>query len=96
MDHHVSATRLRIGLTVWLISWLPFPLLLLAIAHSNGNYTSAQQSSAFLATCYAVQYAIGFIGLLVAGSEAIKLVKSGGWRGLPKRLWRVIRHGKLS
>jgi hypothetical protein len=95
MSKSVSTTRLRIGIIVWVFSYLPFPFVLLYIEQQNGNYTTTEEASQFLAVCYAIQFGIGFIGLFIAGKEAIKMVKSDGWKAAPKKVWQVVIHGKF-
>jgi|SRR5665213_3121956 len=95
MQKQPSVVRIRVGLLVWLFSWLPFPVILLAILHNNGQATDPQASSRFLAICYGIQFLIGFIGLFVAGKEAAMVMKATGRRALPRTLWRVIRYGEL-
>jgi hypothetical protein len=39
---------------------------------------------------WACQYAIGLLGLYIAGREAISLVRDQGWRKLPYNIWCVL------
>ncbi len=89
----VSVKRLRIGLAVWLASWLPFPVLILAIAHHYGYLQGDSESAQFLAIVYGVQILMGFVGLVVAGKEAAALIKKSGWRAGPKQAWHIIIRG---
>jgi hypothetical protein len=35
-----------------------------------------------------------WLGLVLAGRDTWRLAKEHGWRGTPKALWRLLRHGK--
>jgi len=89
----VSPRRLRIGIAIWLLSWIPFPLVALAILHNHGYLQSEKSSTMFVTVTLGIQYIIGFIGILIAGKEAIQLVQKDGTRKLPRNLWRVVIHG---
>jgi hypothetical protein len=91
----ISARRIRVGLAVWVISYLPFPLLLEFILHAMGYLTNPQSSSEFILKMYALQFAIGFIGLIIAGRDTISLFKQVGYRRLPGCVWRAIRYGQV-
>lgn len=95
MANKISTVRLRIGILIWVISYMPFPVVILAIEHSMGNFTTPTESGKFLFISYLIQFLIGFVGLFMAGSETIKLIKHSGWRPLPRNLIRVVLHGKL-
>lgn len=95
-NNSVSILRIRVGLIIWVCSFLPLPSIALHTLHDQGKFTTAQQSSTFLAVCYSLQFLLGFIGLIIAGSAAAGLVKSAGWRKIPAVLWRVVIHGQVT
>jgi hypothetical protein len=76
----LAGARLRLGIALWLLSWVPIPILL-GIS-GRGRYL-----------IWGVQILIGLIGLAVAGSAFVEAVKRVGWRSAPGVLWRALLHG---
>jgi hypothetical protein len=76
--HH--AARLRGGILLWLLSWAPIPLVLGIPAPLRY-------------VIWGVQFVIGAIGLVLAGSAFFDAVKGVGWRRAPGVLWRGLLHG---
>jgi len=85
--------RLRLGIILIILSWLPFAQVLLLIAHNNGQLTTEGESSAFRAAVWGVQILIGFVGLWLVGKLAITVAKQAGWKQVPKRVWDLFWHG---
>ena len=59
--------KLRVGVLLWLISWIPIPV----IFGIEGN--------ARVAT-WCVQIVVGLVGLALAGTAFAELVKACGWK----------------
>jgi len=76
----LAAARLRLGIVLWLVSWIPFPIIL--GVSGKGRYL-----------IWGVQFVIGAIGLVLAGSAFFDAVKGVGWRRAPGVLWRGLLHG---
>lgn len=91
-----SGGRLRLGIGLFVLSWVPFPLAVLAILRSMGYLQSAQAGSAFVAIMWGAQYLIGFVGLFFAGKESIGVVRQAGWRHLPSACWQALRYGRIT
>jgi len=91
----ISTKRLRIGIIIWLLSWMPFPTLVVHTLHNSGHVESSKATSATYAVLWGAQICIGLFGLWLAGKETLGLVKSAGWRGTPKRLWQVVWRGNV-
>ena len=88
-----AARHLRLGIALFVLSWLPFPLLLLAILRALGFLQSDQAGTQFVVALWGLQYELGLVGLWLAGKESIAVVKQGGWRKLPAACWRALRYG---
>jgi len=73
--------RLRIGITMWLLSWVPYGLILGLTGLS-------------LTVAWTVEIFLGLLGLALAGSEFAKAVRDGGWKGAPGVAWRSLLHGQ--
>jgi len=87
-------SRLRLGIILFIVSWLPIAQIALAIAHNNGQLTSDKDSQTFRLTVWTIQFLIGLIGIWFAGQVAINAAKQDGWRQTPKRLWRLFWSGE--
>ena len=85
--------RLRLGVVLIVISWLPFAQVFLAIAHSNGNYTSSEASNKIRAVIWSLQILVGLVGVWLVGKLAVKVAKKDGWRKTPSNLWHLFRYG---
>jgi hypothetical protein len=90
----ISPTRLRVGIIIWILSWMPFPTLIVHFLHDHGKATSSKDTSAAYLILWGAQICIGLIGLWLAGKETLTLAKADGWRALPKKLWRIIWRGQ--
>ena len=76
----LAATRLRLGILLWLLSWVPIPILF-------GITGPARYA------VWGVQIVIGLLGLALAGSAFFDAVKHVGWRRAPGALGRALLHG---
>ena len=76
----LAAAKLRAGILLWLISWVPIPILF----GINGWARYA---------VWGVQIVVGLAGLALAGSAFFDAVKQLGWRRAPAALGRALIHG---
>ena len=76
----LAAARLRLGIVLWLLSWVPIPILL-GIS-GIGRYV-----------IWGVQIVVGLIGLALAGSAFFEAVRQLGWKRAPAALGRALLHG---
>jgi len=82
----IHPMRIRIGVLLILISWLPIAQILIWAA----SVPSDQAERVRLVT-WSIQILIGIVGVAVAGRETIRLAKSVGWRQLPRAVWALLR-----
>jgi hypothetical protein len=73
--------RLRLGITLWLLSWVPYGLIL-------------GVSGLWFTVTLGFEIVLGIVGLALAGSEFGVAVKQQGWKGAPRVAWRAMRHGE--
>jgi hypothetical protein len=73
--------KLRLGISLWVLSWVPYGLIL-------------GLSGAWLTVAWAVEIAMGIVGLALSGTEFARAVKDRGWRGAPAVAWRAMLRGK--
>jgi hypothetical protein len=77
---HTGTVRLRIGIALWLASWLPIPLLL----GVTGDLRYV---------IWGIQVIVGIVGLAIAGTQFAATIKSVGWRATPGAAWSAFVHG---
>jgi len=81
--------RLRLGLGMFVFSWLPIAQVLIwAAGWSDGR------ADAVRAGIWTAQWIIGIAGLVIAGRAAATAVRKVGWRRTPAVLWRMLRTGQ--
>ena len=73
--------RLRVGIVLWLLSWVPYGLIL-------------GMTGAWLTAAWTFEILLGLIGLAIAGTEFANAVKERGWRGAPAVAWHALVHGR--
>ncbi len=88
-----GALRLRIGVFLWVCSWIPFGSITLAIARALGADPADQAAHVYLMTTLTIEIVIGVVGVALAGSEAIAILKRVGWKHLPRAVWTILRTG---
>ena len=86
----ISATRLRVGVFLILLWWIPVWLAAPVIGEAFG--LDVKNVAVALAV---VQTVVGALGTLVAGRQITRIL-----RGVPRKqmlptVWRVFRHGSL-
>jgi hypothetical protein len=86
----VSVFRLRLGLVLIGIWWIPIWLLAPLVAH----FVDRPVGSITIAIAI-VQTIIGLIGALIAGRQAAKIIRHTGFRAVPGKIWRVLWTGRL-
>ena len=79
-----SVLRIRIGIALWLASWIPFPLLL-------------QLHGWALVIGIAAQVIMGIVGLALAGSAVANEIRQAGWRQGLRAGWHLFsqNHSKV-
>src|SRR6476659_3086442 len=80
------AIRIRIGVALVLLSWLPIAQVAIWLTSASGD-----QADRMRAVIWGIQVAIGLIGVALAGRETIQIAKSVGWRNAPCVVWGLLR-----
>ena len=73
--------RIRLGVTFWLLSWVPYGIIL-------------GLSGAWYSLAWAFEFGLGFVGIALAGSEFATAVKAKGWKRAPGVAWNALVHGR--
>ena len=77
----LASLRLRLGIALWLLSWVPFPVIL-------GISGTARL------VIWGVQFAVGAVGLALAGSAFLEAARQVGWKRAPAVLWQALLQGE--
>lgn len=88
--------RLRAGIILVVLSWLPFAQLGIYLAQNNGMLTSSQSADKFRATVWGIQVLVGLIGVGLAGRVALDAAKKEGWKRTPALLWKLFWQGQTT
>ena len=72
-----GVVRLRVGVILWTLSWVPYGLIF-------------GLSGAWLTVAWTVEITLGLVGLALAGTVFAQAVKTSGWRGAPGVAWRAL------
>jgi len=72
--------RLRVGVVLWAMSWIPYGLIL-------------GLSGVWLTLSWGLEVVLGIVGIALAGTAFAAAVKSKGWRGAPRVAWDSLLHG---
>ena len=86
---HVSVFRLRLGVALIALWWIPVWLLAPVVA-AVGSWPVGTVTLVIAI----VQTIIGLFGALIAGRQAVALVRNTPFRAVPKKIWRVLWTGK--
>jgi hypothetical protein len=72
--------RMRIGVTLWALSWVPYGLIL-------------GLAGVWLTLAWGFEVLLGVVGIAVAGAEFGRAVKAQGWKRAPSVAWQALRDG---
>ena len=89
----ISATRLRIGVVLLVIWFIPFWALAPWIVRTLGGSVDAGVKLGLVMSVG--QTMIGFVGAFIAGRDATALVKGTPFKKVPKRAWHIIWTGNM-
>ena len=88
----VSVVRLRIGVILFLMFWLPAYLLAPVVAAAFGYPKNAEAIFKITIVIMGIQTAIGIIGFLFAGKQIMTL-RHVPRKQLPKTVWHLFWRG---
>lgn len=93
-DNELSAYRLRLGVVLLALFWIPFWLLEPFFAQILG-IDSADGKAQLTAFIMGIQGVLGLLGLLIAGKQTLLLVRNSPYKKMPGKVWRVLVSGKI-
>jgi hypothetical protein len=85
-EHSRGAGRIRLGVGLVIVSWLPVAQLTIRFSGASGTHANDIR-----VVIWTIQILVGLAGVAIAGKETIALVKSVGWKALPRAVWRLLR-----
>lgn len=85
--------RVRIGIFLIIFSWIPIAQAAIIYARHEGHLTNADTANKVRLGIWAVQIAIGLVGVWLVGKIAVTAAKTEGWKHMPANLWRLFRSG---
>jgi len=77
---HDCGVRLRVGVILWLLSWVPYGVIL-------------DLSGVWLTLSWGIEILLGITGLALAGTEVADAIKANGWKRAPAVVWHAFRDG---
>src|SRR3954447_5849481 len=80
------AIRIRIGVALVVLSWLPIAQVAIWLTSASGN-----QADRMRAVIWGIKIAIGLAGVALAGRETVQIAKSVGWRKAPGVVLGLLR-----
>lgn len=80
------ALRIRIGVSLVVLSWLPFAQLAIWLTSASGD-----QADRLRVAIWGVQVVVGLVGVAIAGAQTIEIAKRVGWRKSPGVVWNLLR-----
>ena len=85
------AIRLRTGLALFVLSWVPFAQIVIWTADMT-----EPRAGQFRIAVWTVQFLVGIVGIALAGAESVRMARGLGWRRTPSALWIMFRTGRSS
>jgi hypothetical protein len=79
---------------LFVVSWLPIAQVVIAVSRHYGRLTSESSANEVRLVIWGIQWAIGFVGLWLAGKVAVQAAREDGWRHLGANLWRLFWTGE--
>jgi hypothetical protein len=99
MDEHgtasVSALRLRLGVFLVVLWWLPFWALSPYIADSMSSLSNPPSVAAVTTVIVVVQTILGIIGFLIAGAQVKQILKGSPKKQAFGTMSYILIHGKV-
>lgn len=94
-NHVVRAGRLRLGVALVLLWWLPLWALGPWIANSLRDIANPPSAAAVTTAIIVVQTIIGLLGFWIAGTQVKSIIRHSTKRQALRAAWTVLRHGRL-
>lgn len=94
-NKQVSARRLRVGIVMIVLFWLPFWLIAPALDKIAGANTATEKHNIFLAVVL-LQSLLGIMGVVIAGKTVLDVVRHTKRKRIFIVLWRTLKTGEMN
>lgn len=91
-NQQVSPARLRVGVFLIFLWWIPF----WAAAPAIANYIGTEDTGRITFIIMAIQTVIGAIGIFIAGKQVSSIIKKLPFKKVPGTIWYILIHGKMA
>jgi hypothetical protein len=89
-----TKTRIRIGVALIFLWWIPFWLVTGLIIKADDIHKAAHQRNVLIATIV-IQSILGIIGAFLVGKTMVSHMKHQKFRKFPKIAWQLFKSGKI-
>lgn len=86
--------QIRLGVILFIISWLPFEPLIVILAHRHHVADGWRLSIIAIIILWIVQFIIGLIGIYLVGKALMKESRRFGYKRAIINLWHIFLHGQ--
>jgi len=90
-----SPIRLRAGVLLIIVWWIPFWALAPRITDSLSGLTNPPSVAAVTTTIVIVQTIIGLLGIWIAGTQVKSIIKGSTKRQALRAIWSIFLHGEI-
>jgi hypothetical protein len=89
----ISTTKLRVGILLFVIWWIPIYLTVPLVVGALGDAGNAHATKVVTISIIAAQSLIGLAGLLLLGKQLTLTLKRVPFKKMPRALWRALKSG---
>jgi hypothetical protein len=86
--------RIRLGIILFIISWLPFEPLIVIWAHHHNVANGWRLSTIAIGILWIIQFIIGLIGIYFVGRAVMKESRRFGYKRAITNIWHIFLHGE--
>jgi hypothetical protein len=91
-----SPLRLRLGVALIILWWIPFWALAPYIEHSLSGLSNPPSVAAITTAIVVVQTIVGLLGFWVAGTQVKAIVKGSTKKQALRAIWSIFIHGEIA
>jgi hypothetical protein len=91
-----SPLRLRVGVALILLWWLPFWALAPYLTHSLSGLSNPPSVGAVTTVIVVVQTVVGLLGFWVAGRQVKAIVQGSTKKRALRAIWSIFLHGEIA
>src|SRR5438270_2845858 len=90
-----SPLRLRVGVILIILWWVPFWALAPRITDSLSGPSNPPSVAAVTTTIVIVQTIIGLLGIWIAGTQVKTIIEGSTKRQALRAIWSILLHGEI-